>query len=85
MLNGAGTSHEARVEDAVGTEAPRAGGEVGGRRATLDPMSTVLVVDDEPPILHTMEINPRARRFDVLPAATGTQAPAWSPDAIPTP
>jgi two-component system KDP operon response regulator KdpE len=86
VLNGAGTSHEARVEDAVGTEAPCAGGEAGRRRATLDPMSTVLVVDDEPPILHTMEINLRARGYDVLLAATGIQALSLAtrrhPDAV---
>jgi two-component system, OmpR family, KDP operon response regulator KdpE len=37
-------------------------------------VSTVLVVDDEAPILHTMEINLRARGYQVLLAATGTQA-----------
>jgi two-component system, OmpR family, KDP operon response regulator KdpE len=37
-------------------------------------MSSVLVVDDEPPILNTMDINLRARGYEVLLAATGTQA-----------
>jgi two-component system KDP operon response regulator KdpE len=49
--------------------------------ARLDPMSPnpgpapkVLVVDDEPPILNTMDVNLRARGYEVLLAATGTQA-----------
>jgi two-component system, OmpR family, KDP operon response regulator KdpE len=37
-------------------------------------MSKVLVVDDEPPILNTMDVNLRARGYEVLLAATGTQA-----------
>jgi two-component system KDP operon response regulator KdpE len=49
-------------------------------------MSTVLVVDDEPPILHTMDVNLRARGYDVLLAATGTQALTLAtrkhPDAV---
>jgi two-component system KDP operon response regulator KdpE len=49
-------------------------------------MSTVLVVDDEPPILHTMGINLRARGYEVLLAATGTQALTLAarrhPDAV---
>jgi two-component system KDP operon response regulator KdpE len=49
-------------------------------------VSTVLVVDDEAPILHTMEINLRARGYEVLLAATGTQALALAarrhPDAV---
>ena len=49
-------------------------------------MSTVLVVDDEPPILHTMDVNLRARGYDVQLAATGTQALSVAarrhPDAV---
>ncbi len=49
-------------------------------------MSTVLVVDDEPPILRTMDINLRARGYTVQLAATGTQALALAarhhPDAV---
>jgi two-component system KDP operon response regulator KdpE len=49
-------------------------------------MSIVLVVDDEPPILHTMDINLRARGYNVQLAATGTQALALAarrhPDAV---
>src|SRR3984893_10610876 len=49
-------------------------------------MSKVLVVDDEAPILHTMDINLRARGYDVQLAATGTQALAQAarrqPDAV---
>ena len=49
-------------------------------------MSTVLVVDDEPPILHTMDVNQRARGYDVQLAATGTQALSVAarrhPDAV---
>jgi len=46
----------------------------------------VLVVDDEAPILHTMEVNLRARGYDVLLAAKGAQALAIAarkhPDAV---
>jgi len=49
-------------------------------------VSTVLVVDDEPPILHTMDVNLRARGYDVQLAATGTQALSVAarrhPDAV---
>jgi two-component system KDP operon response regulator KdpE len=49
-------------------------------------MSTVLVVDDEAPILHTMEVNLHARGYEVLLAATGTQALTLAarrhPDAV---
>ena len=49
-------------------------------------MSTVLVVDDEPPILHTMDVNLRARGYEVQLAATGTQALSVAarrhPDAV---
>jgi two-component system KDP operon response regulator KdpE len=49
-------------------------------------VSTVLVVDDEAPILRTMEVNLRARGYDVQLAANGTQALAvaarWHPDAV---
>jgi two-component system KDP operon response regulator KdpE len=49
-------------------------------------MSMVLVVDDEAPILHTMDINLRARGYDVQLATTGTQALALAarrhPDAV---
>jgi two-component system, OmpR family, KDP operon response regulator KdpE len=49
-------------------------------------MSTVLVVDDEPPILRTMDVNLRARGYAVQLAATGTQALALAarhhPDAV---
>jgi two-component system KDP operon response regulator KdpE len=49
-------------------------------------MSAVLVVDDEAPILRTMDINLRARGYDVQLAATGTQALALAarrhPDAV---
>ena len=49
-------------------------------------MSTVLVVDDEPPILHTMDVNLRARGYDVQLAASGTQALSVAarrhPDAV---
>jgi two-component system KDP operon response regulator KdpE len=55
-------------------------------RATLDPVSSVLVVDDEPPILHTMDVNLRARGHEVFLAATGMQALALAarrhPDAV---
>jgi len=37
-------------------------------------VSTVLVVDDEKPILHTMAVNLRARGYDVDLATTATQA-----------
>ncbi len=40
----------------------------------MELMTTVLVVDDEPAILHTMEVNLRARGYTVLVAATGSQA-----------
>jgi len=46
----------------------------------------VLVVDDERPILHTMDINLRARGYDVQLASNGTQALALAarrhPDAV---
>jgi two-component system KDP operon response regulator KdpE len=42
--------------------------------AILEGVNRVLVVDDEPPILHTMEVNLRARGYEVLLARTGTQA-----------
>jgi two-component system KDP operon response regulator KdpE len=49
-------------------------------------VSTVLVVDDEPPILRTMEVNLRARGYGVQLATTGTQALALAarhhPDAV---
>jgi two-component system KDP operon response regulator KdpE len=49
-------------------------------------MSTVLVVDDEAPILQTMEVNLRARGYAVQLAASGTQALSvaarWHPDAV---
>jgi two-component system, OmpR family, KDP operon response regulator KdpE len=52
----------------------------------LAKMSTVLVVDDEAPILHTMDVNLRARGYDVQLASTGTQALAQAarrhPDAV---
>src|SRR4051812_14460905 len=47
---------------------------------------TVLVVDDEVPILHTMDVNLRARGYTVAIARTGTQALALAgrkhPDAV---
>jgi len=49
-------------------------------------MSTILVVDDEAPILRTMAVNLRARGYDVQLASTGTQALALAarhhPDAV---
>jgi two-component system KDP operon response regulator KdpE len=49
-------------------------------------VSTVLVVDDEAPILRTMDVNLRARGYDVELATTGTQALALAarrhPDAV---
>jgi two-component system KDP operon response regulator KdpE len=49
-------------------------------------MSRVLVVDDEAPILRTMDVNLRARGYDVQLASTGTQALALAarrhPDAV---
>jgi DNA-binding response OmpR family regulator len=49
-------------------------------------MSKVLVVDDEPPILRTMDVNLRARGYEVLLAASGTQALSLAtrrhPDAV---
>jgi two-component system KDP operon response regulator KdpE len=49
-------------------------------------MSKVLVVDDEAPILRTMDVNLRARGYDVQLASTGTQALALAarrhPDAV---
>lgn len=52
-----------------------------------DPSSRiVLVVDDEVPILHTMDVNLRARGYDVAVARSGTQALALAgrrhPDAV---
>jgi two-component system KDP operon response regulator KdpE len=46
----------------------------GPSRARLTVMTKVLVVDDEPPILRTMDVNLRARGYEVLLAASGTQA-----------
>jgi two-component system KDP operon response regulator KdpE len=47
---------------------------------------TVLVVDDEKPLLRTMAVNLRARGYEVQLAQTGTQALAIAarhhPDAI---
>jgi two-component system, OmpR family, KDP operon response regulator KdpE len=37
-------------------------------------VSTILVVDDEPPILRTMDVNLRARGYDVVCAVAGSQA-----------
>jgi two-component system, OmpR family, KDP operon response regulator KdpE len=37
-------------------------------------VTRVLVVDDEPPIVRALEINLRARRYDVHTAASGTEA-----------
>jgi two-component system KDP operon response regulator KdpE len=49
-------------------------------------VSTVLVVDDEAAILHTMDVNLRARGYDVHIAATGAQALSLAarrhPDAV---
>jgi len=49
-------------------------------------VSTVLVVDDEMPILKTMAVNLRARGYEVQLASTGTQALALAarrhPDAV---
>jgi two-component system KDP operon response regulator KdpE len=49
-------------------------------------MSTILVVDDEMPILRTMAVNLRARGYDVQLASTGHQALALAarrhPDAV---
>jgi two-component system, OmpR family, KDP operon response regulator KdpE len=49
-------------------------------------VSKVLVVDDEAPILHTMDLNLRARGYEVQLASTGTQALALAarrhPDAV---
>ena len=49
-------------------------------------MANVLVVDDEPPILHTMAVNLQARGYEVQLASTGTQALALAarrhPDAV---
>jgi len=50
------------------------------------PMSSVLVVDDEPPILRTLGINLRARGYDVQLAKSGHEALALAarrhPDAV---
>src|ERR1700738_1812724 len=57
-----------------------------GENEHTGPVSVVLVVDDEPPILHTMEVNLRARGYEVRLAATGTQpltlAARRHPDAV---
>jgi len=49
-------------------------------------MSTILVVDDEKPMLRTMEVNLRARGYEVQLASTGSQALALAarrhPDAV---
>lgn len=49
-------------------------------------MSTVLVVDDERPLLRTMDANLRARGYDVQLASNGSQALAlaarWHPDVV---
>jgi two-component system KDP operon response regulator KdpE len=54
--------------------------------AKLAGVSMVLVVDDEAPILRTMDINLRARGYSVQLASTGTQALALAarrhPDAV---
>jgi len=48
--------------------------------------STILVVDDEKPMLRTMDVNLRARGYEVQLASTGTQALALAarhhPDAV---
>jgi two-component system KDP operon response regulator KdpE len=44
-----------------------------GPVARMELMTTVLVVDDEPAILHTMDVNLRARGYTVLVAANGSQ------------
>jgi len=52
----------------------------------LAQMSRILVVDDEAPILRTMDLNLRARGYDVELASTGSQALALAarrhPDAV---
>src|SRR6202022_4143282 len=57
-----------------------------GENEHTGPVSVVLVVDDEAPILRTMEVNLRARGYEVLLAATGTQAITLAarrhPDAV---
>ena len=49
-------------------------------------MTRVLVVDDEPQILRALQINLRARQYEVLTAATGTEAlataAAHNPDLV---
>ncbi|HEX3826055.1 MAG TPA: response regulator [Sporichthyaceae bacterium] len=49
-------------------------------------MTRILVVDDDPQILQTLQINLRARKYDVTAAATGTaaleQAEGWRPDLV---
>jgi two-component system KDP operon response regulator KdpE len=49
-------------------------------------MTSVLVVDDEPQLLRALAINLRARRYDVLTAASGSealrQASAHRPDLV---
>jgi DNA-binding response OmpR family regulator len=61
-------------------------GPIGPDALTRVAVSTVLVVDDELPILRTMEINLRARGYHVELATTGGQALALAarrhPDAI---
>jgi two-component system KDP operon response regulator KdpE len=49
-------------------------GPAAGRGDNLVPMSTVLVVDDELPILRTMDVNLRARGYQVELATSGAQA-----------
>jgi two-component system KDP operon response regulator KdpE len=54
--------------------------------AATTPKGTILVVDDEPAILRALDVNLRARGYDVQLAATGTQALALAarrhPDAV---
>jgi DNA-binding response OmpR family regulator len=54
--------------------------------AATTPKGTILVVDDEPAILRALDVNLRARGYEVQLAATGTQALALAarrhPDAV---
>jgi two-component system KDP operon response regulator KdpE len=49
-------------------------------------MTKILVVDDDPQILQTLQINLRARNYEVAAAATGAaaleQAEVWRPDLV---
>ena len=80
------TSPPPRGDQPAAVEDPYRAGDRAEPRTTLVPMSTVLVVDDEGPILRTMEVNLRARGYEVLLAATGTQAITLAtrrhPDAV---